>query len=74
MKLNSQQTGFASEEDFQEELAMLHRDYPNLSRTQLLEAKENLDRYFDLAVRIFLRLEKEKAEKNDLEHPLELNQ
>jgi len=25
----------------------------NLNRAQLLEAKENLDRYFDLAVRIF---------------------
>lgn len=50
-----------SQEQLQEELAMLHRDFPNLKREQLLEAKENLDRYFDLAVRIFLRLEKERA-------------
>jgi len=41
---------------------LLHRIYPNLNREQLLEAKEHLDRYFDLAVRIFLRLE--HAEKS----------
>ena len=52
-----------SQEQLQEELAMLHRDFPNLKREQLLEAKENLDRYFDLAVRIFLRLEREKTDK-----------
>ena len=52
-----------SQEQLQEELAMLHRDFPNLKRERLLEAKENLDRYFDLAVRIFLRLEKEKAQE-----------
>ena len=53
-----------SQEQLQEELAMLHRDFPNLKREQLLEAKENLDRYFDLAVRIFLRLEREKTDKS----------
>jgi hypothetical protein len=53
-----------SQEQLQEELAMLHRDFPSLKREQLLEAKENLDRYFDLAVRIFLRLEKEKMQKD----------
>jgi hypothetical protein len=49
-----------SQEQLQDELVMLHRVYPNLNREQLLEAKENLDRYFDLAVRIFLRLEQEQ--------------
>jgi hypothetical protein len=50
-----------SQEQIQKDLALLHRIYPNLSREQLLEAKENLDRYFDLAVRIFLRLKREEA-------------
>jgi hypothetical protein len=50
-----------SQEQIQEDLILLHRIYPNLNRQQLLEAKENLDRYFDLAVRIFLRLEREEA-------------
>jgi len=50
-----------SEEHIQEDLILLHRIYPNLNRQQLFEAKENLDRYFDLAVRIFLRLEREEA-------------
>ena len=50
-----------SQEQTQEDLILLHRIYPNLNRQQLLEAKENLDRYFDLAVRIFLRLEREEA-------------
>jgi hypothetical protein len=49
-----------SEEQLQDDLVLLHRIYPNLNRTQLLEAKENLDRYFDLAVRVFLRLEREQ--------------
>ena len=49
-----------SEEKFQNDLVLLHRIYPNLNREQLLEAKEHLDRYFDLAVRIFLRLEREE--------------
>jgi len=40
---------------------LLHHIYPNLNHQQLLEAKEHLDRYFDLAVRIFLRLEREEA-------------
>jgi len=48
------------QEQLQDEMVMLHRVYPNLNREQLLEAKENLDRYFDLAVRIFLRLERER--------------
>jgi hypothetical protein len=48
-----------SEEQLQDDLVLLHRIYPNLNRKQLLEAKENLDRYFDLAVRVFLRLEQE---------------
>ena len=52
-----------SQEQIQDELVLLHRVYPNLNREQLLEAKENLDRYFDLAVRIFLRLEREKTNK-----------
>jgi|1185.fasta_scaffold00023_6 hypothetical protein len=50
-----------SQEQIQEDLVLLHRIYPNLNRHQLLEAKENLDRYFNLAVRIFLRLEREDA-------------
>ena len=50
-----------SQEQIQEDLILLHRIYPNLNRQQLLEAKENLDRYFDLAVRIFLRLEREES-------------
>ena len=49
-----------SQEQLQDELVLLHRVYPNLNREQLLEAKENLDRYFDLAVRVFLRLEREQ--------------
>lgn len=51
----------SSQEQIQEDLILLHRIYPNLNRQQLLEAKENLDRYFDLAVRIFLRLEREEV-------------
>lgn len=51
------------QEQIQEDLILLHRIYPNLNRQQLLEAKENLDRYFDLAVRIFLRLEREEASR-----------
>ena len=50
-----------TQEQIQEDLILLHRIYPKLNRQQLLEAKENLDRYFDLAVRIFLRLEREEA-------------
>jgi hypothetical protein len=46
-----------SQEQIQEDMILLHRIYPNLNREQLFEAKEHLDRYFDLAVRIFLRLE-----------------
>lgn len=69
MNSNSQPNIFISEEErLQEELIMIHRDFPNLNRLELLEAKENLDRYFDLAVRIFLRLEKEKAEKKRSEN------
>ena len=49
-----------SEEQLQDDLVLLHRVYPNLNRKQLLEAKENLDRYFNLAVREFLRLEREQ--------------
>lgn len=49
-----------SEEQIQEDLLLLRRIYPHLTRQQLLEAKENLDRYFALAVRICLRLEREK--------------
>lgn len=52
-----------SQEQIQEDLILLHRIYPNLTRQQLFEAKENLDRYFDLAVRIFLRLEREEASR-----------
>ena len=52
-----------SQEQIQEDLILLHRIYPNLNRQQLLEAKENLDRYFDLAVRIFLRLEREEVSR-----------
>ena len=50
-----------SQDQIKEDLILLHRIYPNLNRQQLLEAKEHLDRYFDLAVRIFLRLEREEA-------------
>lgn len=53
-----------SQEQLQDDLVMLHRIYPNLNREQLLEAKENLDRYFDLAVRIFLRLEREENKES----------
>jgi hypothetical protein len=52
-----------SQEQLQEDLILLHEIYPSLNREQLLEAKENLDRYFDLAVRIFLRLEREGASR-----------
>lgn len=52
-----------SQEQIQEDLVLLHRIYPNLNRPQLLEAKESLDRYFNLAVRIFLRLEREEASR-----------
>ncbi len=51
--------GYSNEE--QDDLLLLHESYPTLSRGELLEAKENLDRYFDLAVRIFLRLEQERG-------------
>lgn len=47
----------SDEDQLQEDLILLHRIYPNLNRKELFEAKENLDRYFDLAVRVFLRLE-----------------
>lgn len=60
----------SSEDQIQEDLILLHRIYPNLNRAQLLEAKENLDRYFDLAVRIFLRLEREEAARK-LDQPTE---
>lgn len=46
-----------SQGEINEDLVLLRQMYPNLSRDQLLEAKENLDRYFEVAVRIFLRLE-----------------
>jgi hypothetical protein len=59
-----------TQEQIQEDLILLHRIYPNLTRQQLLEAKENLDRYFDLAVRIFLRLEREEASR-ELDPPKE---
>lgn len=57
MEFNFVQT----EEQIQEDLILLHRIYPNLNRQQLLEAKENLDRYFIRAVRMFLRLKSEEA-------------
>jgi hypothetical protein len=50
-----------TEDQIQDDLVLLHRIYPNLDRKQLLEAKENLDRYFDLAVSIFLRLERNES-------------
>jgi len=59
-----------TQEQIQEDLILLHRIYPNLTRQQLFEAKENLDRYFDLAVRIFLRLER-KAASRELDPPKE---
>lgn len=49
-------------EQTQDDLVLLHQDHPKLNQKQLLEAKENLDRYFDLAVRIFLRLENEQQQ------------
>jgi hypothetical protein len=55
-----QKNGHDTQEQLQDDLVLLHRIYPNLNREQLLEAKEHLDRYFDLAVRIFLRLEREE--------------
>jgi hypothetical protein len=50
----------SDEDHLQEDLILLHRIYPNLNRKELFEAKENLDRYFDLAVRVFLRLEQQE--------------
>lgn len=50
----------SDEDQLQEDLILLHRIYPNLNRKELFEAKENLDRYFDLAVRVFLRLEQQE--------------
>ena len=50
-----------TEDQIKDDLVLLHQIYPNLNREQLLEAKENLDRYFDLAVRIFLRLEQNES-------------
>lgn len=50
----------SDEDQLQEDLILLHRIYPNLNRKELFEAKENLDRYFDLAVRVFLRLEQQQ--------------
>ncbi|PYP90829.1 MAG: hypothetical protein DMG65_09985 [Candidatus Angelobacter sp. Gp1-AA117] len=50
-----------TEDQIKDDLVLLHRIYPDLDRKQLLEAKENLDRYFDLAVRIFLRLEQNES-------------
>lgn len=54
-----------TEDEIRDDLILLHRIYPDLTRDQLLEAKENLDRYFNLAVRIFLR-EKQQLELLDL--------
>jgi hypothetical protein len=59
-----------NQEQIQDNLVLLHRIYPNLNREQLLEAKEHLDRYFDLAVRIFLRLEREET-SGMLDQPIE---
>lgn len=47
-------------EEPEEDLVLLRRNYPHLNRGELIEAKENLDRYFDLAVRIWRRLEQER--------------
>jgi len=44
-----------TEDEIRDDLILLHHIYPDLNRDQLLEAKENLDRYFNLAVQIFLR-------------------
>lgn len=49
------------EDRLHNDLLLLHQIYPTLNRAELLEAKENLDRYFDLAIRIFLRLQKTQA-------------
>ncbi len=46
--------------DQSDDLVLLHEIYPNLDRGELLEAKETLDRYFDLAVSICLRLAREQ--------------
>jgi hypothetical protein len=54
-----------TEDQIQDDLILLHRIYPDLSRDQLLEAKENLDRYFALAVRIFLREQQQQSELLD---------
>lgn len=47
----------SNENQIDEDLILLHEIYPNLSWKELIEAKENLDRYFNLAVRIWCRLE-----------------
>lgn len=46
--------------DQSDDLVLLHEIYPNFDRNQLLEAKETLDRYFDSAVSICLRLAREQ--------------
>lgn len=53
-----------TEDEIRDDLILLHHIYPDLTRDQLLEAKENLDRYFNLAVRIFLR-EQQQSELLD---------
>jgi len=60
--MHKQSNNLSWDEEMQESLILLHQIYPELSRTQLLEAKETLDRYFDLAVRIWLH-------ENNLEGP-----
>ena len=53
-----------TEDEIRDDLILLHRIYPDLNRDQLLEATENLDRYFNLAVQIFLR-EQQQSELLD---------
>ena len=52
----------SSPEDLNEDLLVLQQVYPCFDRDQLLQAKETLDGYFDLAVSICLRLAREEDE------------
>jgi len=46
--------------DNEKELELLKSLYPELTPDQLLEVKERLDGYFEVALQIFLRQEEER--------------
>jgi hypothetical protein len=58
-----------TEDEVRDDLILLHQVYPDLNRDQLLEAKENLDRYFNLAVQIFLREQQQAGQQSGLLDP-----